>query len=269
MLWSLRTQNSRIFNWTALLKQWNDTSDSQPPVPVSTALENLRSETSPPIGHFLTYMNGEQDALKWFVYECVASSWMWGGGPRLYYIEQVLPYIDNLDSNFPLFPGSPGNNATVRSFLTSSLTQDALNYISMMPPLVSIGTTQQTPAVQETFPSITFNIIRSMDRSSEDDIVCIRKLGDDTYSYMYKDPLSNCQRGKRVVQENLTSDDVMNQVRLLFNLLCVDDEPFTALQVFLPNMPTVLVNVNSLTSTTRDLLYDSIESVLDTWPVHA
>lgn len=268
MLWSLRTQNTRIFNWTTLLTQWNDTSDSQPPMPVSTVLANLRSETSPPIGHFLTYMNSEQDALKWFVYECVASSWMWGGGPRLYYIEQVLPHIENLDSTFPLFPGSPGANATVRSFLTSSLTQDGLNYISMMPPLVSLGTTQQTPSVQ-TFPSITFNIIRNMDRSSDDDIVSIRNLGDDTYSYTYTDPLSKCHLGKRVVQENLTSEEVMNLVRLLFNLLRVDDEPFTALQVFLPNMPTVLVNVKSLTSTTRDLLYDSIESVLDAWPVRA
>jgi hypothetical protein len=276
MLWSLRTQNARVFNWSSLLSQWAASSDSQPPVPVATVLENLRSQSSPPVGHFVTYLNEEQDALKWFIYECVASAWMWNSGPRLYYIKEVLDYVEDLNSGFPAFPGSPGANSTVRSFLTSSLNEEQLSYINMMPPLLS---TQQYTAsasahadAEETctcdLPSITFTVIRSMDRSSDDDTVVIRKTGDDSYSYIYRDALSKAS-SKKTVQEGLTSEEVINQIGLLLNLLRADDEPFTAVQVFLPNMPTVLFNVSSLCSSTRDLLYDSVEAVLDSWPVNA
>uniref|UniRef100_A0A6C0LAM8 Uncharacterized protein n=1 Tax=viral metagenome TaxID=1070528 RepID=A0A6C0LAM8_9ZZZZ len=276
MLWSLRTQNARVFNWSSLLSEWAASSDSQPPVPVATVLENLRSQSSPPVAHFLTYLNEEQDALKWFIYECVASSWMWNSGPRLYYIKEVLDYVDDLNSGFPAFPGSPGTNSTVRSFLTSSLTQEQLSYINMMPPL--LNTTQYTEEEceeveeQETctcnLPPVSLHVIRSMDSSSDDDIVVIRKTGDDSYSYSYTDALSKCS-SKKTVQEGLTSEEVMNQIGLMLNLLRADDEPFTAVQVFLPNMPTVLFKVSSLCSSTRDLLYDSLEAVLDSWPVNA
>lgn len=277
MLWSLRTQNARVFNWSSLLSQWAASSDSQPPVPVATVLENLRSQSSPPVGHFLTYLNEEQDALKWFIYECVASSWMWNSGPRLYYIKEVLDYVDDLNSGFPAFPGSPGANATVRSFLTSSLTEEQLSYINMMPPLVNTQQEQQQEDCEEVdeqntcscnLPPVTLHVIRSMDSSSDDDIVVIRKTGDDSYSYSYTDALSRAS-SKKALQEGLTSEEVMNQVGLMLNLLRADDEPFTAVQVFLPNMPTVLFKVSSLCSSTRDLLYDSLEAVLDSWPVKA
>jgi hypothetical protein len=117
-------------------------------------------------------------------------------------------------------------------------------------------------------PPVTLHVIRSMDSSSDDDIVVIRKTGDDSYSYSYTDALSRAS-SKKALQEGLTSEEVMNQVGIMLNLLRADDEPFTAVQVFLPNMPTVLFKVSSLCSSTRDLLYDSLEAVLDSWPVKA
>ena len=110
------SQPTRIFGWTDILARWNA---GQRGVAVDTVLNNLSSDRQFPAQHYFTYMNEEQDALKWFIYECVASSWMWNSAPRVEYIRVALDLIENVDSNFPVFPGSPAG--TVREFLTNNL----------------------------------------------------------------------------------------------------------------------------------------------------
>jgi hypothetical protein len=216
-------------------------------------------------------MNEEQDALKWFVYECVASSWMWNSTPRVEYIRVALDLIENLDSNFPLFPGRPSE--TVREFLTDNLSDDQLEFVQMMPPLVHqsqcctapVGAKAPAP-VQPQYARIVFNVIRDSKKDSSDDVVVIGRESEDTYSYTYTDKTSKASK-KSCRHSGLSVCQVKNLLRNLLNLLHLDDEPFYALQVVLPSTPSVMLKTSDLTSRTRDLLYEAVDNVMESWPV--
>ena len=283
--WS-SSQPSRVFGWTDILARWANGS-RQPEV--HTVLSNLSSGTQYPAQHYFTYMNEEQDALKWFVYECVASSWMWNCAPRVEYIRLTVDLIENLDSNFPLFPGSPVG--TVRQFLTANLDEDQLDFVQMMPPLVrqsAVGMSSYccaspAPAAAAAAPQyakIVFNIIRDSKKDSSDDMVVIaRESGrrpneatlcvaesEETYSYTYTDKTSKASK-KSCRHSGLSRSQVKNLLSNLLNLLFLDDEPFFGLQVVLPSTPSVMLKIDDLNSRTRDLLYESVENVMESWPV--
>jgi hypothetical protein len=263
--WS-SSQPSRVFGWTDILARWS-AGTRQPEV--LTVLNNLSSGKQYPAQYYFTYMNEEQDALKWFVYECVASSWMWNSTPRVEYIRVALDLIENLDSNFPLFPGSPSE--TVREFLTHNLDDEALDFVQMMPPLVhqnqccSAKPKVSAPA-QPQYAKIVFNIIRDSKKDSSDDMVVIGRDSDETYSYTYTDKTSKASK-KSCRHSGLSRSQVKNLLSNLFNLLHLDDEPFYGLQVVLPSTPSVMLKMEDLNSRTRDLLYESVENVMESWPV--
>ena len=278
-MWS-STQNVRVFNWKNILRQWNQ---GYPQDEVSTLLDNLARDQCPPLSHFLTYLNNEREALIWFIYECVASSWMWNTGPRLLFIRETLDLLNYPDATFPEFPGSPLATQTVRSFLTTNLTDDQLAYIDMMPTLVEIdraasasasASASATAAAAATAPprpkyaNISFNVIRDRRGNGKtDDFIVIHKLSDDLYSYSYTDRTSTYK--KKSTHADLTSVEVLAMVRTLFNFLVLDIEPFECIQVTLPTTPSILLDMESLNSSTRDLLYDSVEMVLNSWPVYS
>ena len=265
-MWNATSQPSRVFGWTDKLERWNSGSY---PVEIRTVLDNLGCGRSLPSSHFFTYMNEEQDALKWFIFECVASSWQWASAPRLSYIRDAVDLIENLDTTFPVFPGSPIQNQTVRGFLTQNLDEDQLVFVEMMPPLVS---TVRPPAVQATRPAspaygvIRFLILRDAKNSSEDDMITIRKESDDTYSYTYTDKTSIGSR-KTWRHNDLSMTQVMGLLSNMLNLLNLDTQPYYGLQVVLPTSPSIMLKPEDLTSSTRDILYDSVENVMDSWPV--
>lgn len=268
--WS-SSQPTRIFGWTDILARW--TAGCRQPE-VNTVLSNLSSATQFPAQHYFTYMNEEQDALKWFVYECVASSWMWNSSPRVEYIRVALDLIENLDSNFPLFPGSPVG--TVRQFLTANLDEDQLDFIQMMPPLVRQNQCCASPAPAKAaaaaakaspqYAKITFNIIRDSKKDSSDDVVVIGRESEDSYSYTYTDKTSKASK-KSCRHSGLSVCQVKNLLSTLLNLLHLDDEPFYALQVSLPSTPSVMLKTSDLDSSTRDLLYEAVDNIFESWPV--
>lgn len=262
--WS-SSQPSRIFGWTDILARWS-AGTRQPEV--LTVLNNLSSGKQYPAQYYFTYMNEEQDALKWFVYECVASSWMWNSAPRVEYIRVALDLIENLDSKFPLFPGSPSE--TVREFLTYNLDEEALDFVQMMPPLVHQSQCcKAAPAAKASQPQyarIVFNIIRDSKKDSSDDVVVIARESEDSYSYTYTDKTSKASK-KSCRHSGLSVCQVKNLLRNLLNLLHLDDEPFYGLQVVLPSTPSVMLKTSDLKSRTRDLLYEAVDNVMESWPV--
>ena len=289
---SSHSQPTRIFGWTDILARWN-AGRSQPEV--HTVLNNLSSAHQYPAQHYFNYMNEEQDALKWFIYECVASSWMWNSTPRVEYIRVALDLIENLDSNFPLFPGSPAG--TVRQFLMNNLSDEHLEFVQMMPPLVrqsAVGVSSfccASPATAAAaakapvaaapqYAKIIFNIIRDSKKDSSDDMIVIgRESGrrsneatqsvdesDETYTYTYTDKTSKASK-KSCRHSGLSRSQVKNLLSTLLNLLFLDDEPFYALQVILPSTPSVMLKMDDLNSRTRDLLYEAVDNVMESWPL--
>jgi hypothetical protein len=128
-----------VYDWTTILNDWNN-SLNMPPY-VERILANLKeasnpdSDHNPPLSKFLAYLNHEQDGIKWFLYETMTLRWMWGD-IRLDYVRDLVDEVENLDSTFPLFPGSPSTSSTVRQFVTASLSEDELEFVQMMPGLV-------------------------------------------------------------------------------------------------------------------------------------
>lgn len=141
-LWSSASAyaTQTVYDWTSILSNWNN-SLNMPPY-VERILANLKeasnpdSDHNPPLSKFLAYLNHEQDGIKWFLYETMTLRWMWGD-IRLDYVRDLVDEVEDLDSNFPSFPGSPGSSMSVREFVTSSLSEDELEFVQMMPPLRS------------------------------------------------------------------------------------------------------------------------------------
>ena len=239
------SQPTRVFGWSNILSDWS--AFNAKPEEITTVLNNLVN-TDCPTEYFLTYFNDEHDALKWFLYECVASSWMWDGAPQMKHIEAVVPLV-NTNSRFPAFPGSPA--LTVKQFLTRNLHTEQLE--NLFPTTPRSG-------------QIRFHIIRSLQAESEDDWITIRKEGEDKYSYTYKEAKSACKGEKRTFSQTLDGDQVLAILRTTFKLLTLDSQPFHSLQVFLPTTPSVIIPLQELDSSARDVLYDSVEVLMDSWP---
>lgn len=309
-----------VFGWTEALATWSRTGEQ--PVGVQRVLEHLKAASNPldgtdyPVTHFLKYLNYEQDGLLWFLYECVAHSWLWGS-PRLDYIEAVLNEVDDLEDGFPEFPGSPRDSLSVREFLTKNLTEEQLELVNMMPPLVYHGTPPCAPrdlnnpppvhrvrkprpvdgccwrmpvsgpttravpppspvaahcvapahcvarSKDPSYASFVVRVIRRNSSSSKDDVLILRKESEDRYSILFKD----MQSGIRNVMRDIDRTSVLNNFSIALRSLHLDDDPYESVQILHPTLPTVLVKVENLRSQTRDLIYDSIESAMNNWPM--
>ena len=136
-LW-LSNATHRVFGWNELLEEWN--TNLQLPAQVKRVQENLQAATDPNGTHnprltqFLTYLNYEQDGIAWFLYECISIRWMYGVVP-LNYIRSLVDEIEDLDAQFPVFPGSPYGQ-TIREFVNANLNADELEEVQMLPQLV-------------------------------------------------------------------------------------------------------------------------------------
>jgi len=329
MLW-LPNSNIRIFGWTEILQEWNETLEAPPYV--TAVIENMRAATNPngehdpTLSQFLTYLNNEQDGIKWFLHECLAIRWLWND-VRIDYVRGLVDEVENLDSYFPQFPGVP--SCTVRQFVKSNLDYHELEYVSMMPALVPLApvaprlqqatplhrssgvapTVHSPPRIQRQtsydwntfdsspiFPtlsqrfaaavseetskatrnadaalarktkSIMIRLIRTDGDENDDDVIHINRSthDDDLFHVRYKDS----QNESMLKMRSLDHDGVMKYLSNFLRLLSVDEQPFESVQFSFPTLPTVVVKPENLTSQTRDLVYDSAEMVMESWPVN-
>ena len=313
MLW--RSSNShRVYGWIQILNEWNATLNQAPYV--ETVIENIRAATnqagdhSPRLSQFLTYVNYEQDAMKWLLYEFIAIRWLWGS-IRLDYVRGVLDEIDSLDSHFPAFPGSP--TGTLRQFVVSTLDEEELEYVQMMPalvPMTPLRTTTYTappalrrqsstraaadnspiyPTLSQRFasasasapsaaqtqakrvPPIMIRVIRSLEANDRDDVIKITpkkatdENGEKLFTITYNDQDSSFSTKVKKMDETAILQYLSNFLRLL----TVDEEPFESVQFTFPTLPTVLVTPKNLTSQTRELVYETVETMVANWPVWA
>ena len=272
-LWS-NTQTRRVFNWTDILASWEDT--LHPSTYITTVTNNLRAASDPssnvdfPISHFLTFLNEEEDGVKWLIYEAVVLRWMYGN-VRTDYIAELMDYVD-LDTPFPSFLGSP-QGFTVRQFLESNLTEAELQQVNMMPPLVPLQAPvpaeaeapvpAPAPVATPSYPSITMRFLRNKN-CTKDDIMVIRKQGNNMYSVIYHDlDASVSNKATKFDRQGL-----MQYLSATLRLIQMDTQPFVSLQFTAPHMPSVLLNTQ-LSSQDRDTVYDAVETVMNNWPVQA
>ena len=277
--WSPTLQARRIFGWSDILRQWSVSNQSN--IFIDTLLENLNASLNQrfPVQHFLTFLNHEEAGIKWLIYEIVANRWM-NGTVRTDYLAELVERVD-LESHFPPFVGSPGDSLTVREFLNGNLTSFELGQVAMMPPLVSFAATPArrqsrfqpapvapAPAVVPVAPlvrktPILFRIMRDSDNEEQDDIITIRQTPNNTYSMHYND--KSCKKCSKMT--NMTRAEVLTNLSVSLRLLALDEKPFDSLQVIAPNIPSVVISPENLSSQARDLIYDTVESIMDNWPV--
>ena len=260
-LWNPARQLRRIFGWKSILENWNCT--LTPSRYVDEIVENLRAASNPssnynlPIRHFLTFLNEEEEGIKWLIYEAVVLEWMYGN-IRTDYVAALVDKVD-IDSGFPSFVGSPLNGQTVREFLEQSLNADQLAQVNMMPRLVRFSS-YQTAAKKPS--SFQLRFIRKDNNSGQDDIMSITKNGDYTYNLLYNDQFSKV----KAKMTNVTRPQLMKHLSNSLRLITLDSDPFESVQVIAPAAPSVLLPTFQIGSQTRDLIYDTLESVMDSWP---
>jgi hypothetical protein len=271
-LWS-NTQTRRVFNWTDILADWENTLHASSYI--TTVTNNLRAVSDPssgvdfPLSHFLTFLNEEEDGVKWLIYEAVVLRWMYGN-IRTDYITELVEYVD-LDTAFPSFVGSP-QGFTIRQFLEANLTEAELLEVHMMTPLIAVSNYQAYTAqpsmnepvrVSKRHPSITMRFLRNKE-STKDDVMVIRKAANDMYSVYYHD-LEAAVSNKA---SKLNRQSLLKYLSSTLRLLQLATQPFQSIQFTAPHMPSVLLKTD-LSSQDRDTVYDAVETVLNNWPVQA
>ena len=268
-LWSSGVQPHTIFHWEQILSIWNET--YMPSHPINCVLVNWKY--SKPRGltahQFKKYLNGneEQDGMKWFLFECVMDRFSMTSLEFCSFIRCLTDDIE-LDTNFPAFPGSP--TGTVREFLHTHLSAtNEIGLLDLMPPLVSVNPAMCDECTcDEKFANIQILIMRDKKKASKenpDDRITIDKNKDDMYSMTYVDKMSNTFKASTL--HNISAEDVLQRLSQIFRLMSLDSAPFEAIQLFVPNYPSVLINVDKLDSYTRDIIYDTVESTMKNWPV--
>lgn len=98
---------------------------------------------------------------------------------------------------------------------------------------------------------------------TDDKIYVIKEDSYDSYTLSYTDTQSKV----KFRTHGLSGTKVIENMRKMLRFLTIDEKPFLFLQVSLPSMPTIMIKPENLTSQTRDLIYDSMESTMDDWPV--
>jgi hypothetical protein len=289
-LWSVASQTRRIFGWRNILQNWSDTLTA--PSYVTTILDNLKAASDPnynysfnyPVSHFLSFLNNEDEGIKWLIYEAVALRWMYGS-VRTDYLAALVDEVD-VDTYFPSFVGSPGSSTTVRQFLESQLTVHELNLVGMMPRLVAppppVRTLYRTPSLSATsraatpapaaaaaprYPEIQLRFIRNINNKDDkmnDDVLSIVRKEADLFDIRYNDMDANVKQ--RTL--GLGRAEVLKHLSYSLRLLTLDEEPFASVQLIVPGMPSILLSPKNLSSSTRDLLYDTVERTMNNWPVH-
>ena len=145
-LW-LSNATHRVFGWKEILEEWDQTLNI--PTEVKRVKDNLCAATdpddeySPRLSQFLTYLNYEQEGIAWFLYACISIRWMYGD-VRTDYIRSLVDEIEDLDAYFPNFPAFP-QGMTIRQFVEANLSGNELEEVQMMPPLVAVSPTYETP----------------------------------------------------------------------------------------------------------------------------
>lgn len=130
-LWNLNSQPRHIYGWAEILENWSNDLTMNPYV--QTVVDNLREAVNPdsnldyPLSHFLTFLNNEDEGLKWLLYECITMRWMWGN-IRLDFVRDLSQRV-NLNETFPAFVGTPGNSMTISQFLCRNLTDQEREFI--------------------------------------------------------------------------------------------------------------------------------------------
>ena len=285
MFWNPNApQQTRIFNWRSILEEWSQTLVPTPYI--ETVQKNLRVATeypysySFPLTHFLSYLNQEQEGIAWLIHEICSTRWMYGR-IRSDYLRGLVLLVDDLESGFPAFVGSPYDSTTIREFLEAQLTAEELDTVNMMPRLVALppsihrerfearqrhrasASVAATAAQPQALLPITLRFMRPGLDSKHDDIVNIYRMSEDAFKITFRDGDGKHKSRAR----NLTRTEVMEYLSNTLRLVAIDEEPFANVQLLAPNMPTVVIKPNNMTSQTRDLIYDTVQTTMNNWPV--
>ena len=288
-LWNNDSQIRRIFGWADILREWNYT--LKPSAYITTVIDNLRatsdlsSDYEFPLSHFITFLNDEQEGLKWLIYEIIVH--------RMMYTSTLTEYLSGLvhridvDTGFPSFVGSPFSSKTVREFLEENLTEEELVDVEMIPRLVRLDNSSYLrnqnhynapnpqikstkpvtpPATSDKFPHMfQLRFLRpehlKTDEASDDTVISIIKRKDETYNMHFKDG------SYKSIKTGLHRGQLMRYLSVQLRSLVIDDEPYNSVQIMPPNAPSVLYHLERINSSaTRDLIYDSLEISMEVWP---
>ncbi len=109
------------------------------------------------------------------------------------------------------------------------------------------------------YPSIQIRFNRE---SGEDDVINIRPEED---SFNYRINFTDHENDFTHTMKDMTEYDVQVYLSQIFRMSQRDQDPYQNIQVNLPGRPSVMFKPD-ISSETRELIYDSVETVMVNWP---
>jgi hypothetical protein len=112
--------------------------------------------------------------------------------------------------------------------------------------------------------SLSIVFIRDVVNHANDDVVSIVPSDDSDrlYNVTYRDSHNNIRNNN-----TCTDTEVFDFVENLFNLLPIDEDPFTFVQISAPAFPSILLKINRLEEdTTQDSIMNIVRNTIRNWP---
>lgn len=114
--------------------------------------------------------------------------------------------------------------------------------------------------------NITFFIQRHEDSRgrSKDDVVNISPAENGLYNVTYRSEVDSHIGNRRMV---LSEFDTLRYVQTMLDMLSLDSEPFSCVQIALPAMPSTLYRINQLSDTgLRNNIFSAMKITMRSWP---
>ena len=191
--------------------------------------------------------------------------------------EEELEYVQMMPALVPMTPLHSTTYAAPPALRRRSSTRAAADNSPIYPTLSERFAASASPAPAPSahsakcIPPIMIRVIRSMEAKDSDDVIKItpKKATDENGEKLFTVTYNDQDSSVNTKMKKMDEAAVMQYLSNFLRLLSVDEEPFESVQFTFPTLPTVLVTPKNLTSQTRELVYETVETMVANWPVWA
>ncbi len=112
------------------------------------------------------------------------------------------------------------------------------------------------------YREIKVHFLREGQPSSSDDLLVVRKIGDNTVRVQYTENFGSANVSEYII---LNYNQYLNYMYRLLNLLTLDDDPFQSVQFMIPTYPSVLFHVTHIHAK-MNMILEWLGNICNSWP---
>lgn len=112
------------------------------------------------------------------------------------------------------------------------------------------------------YREIKVHFLREGQPSTSDDLLVVRKIGENTVRVQYTENFGNSKVSEYII---LNYNQYLHYMYRLLNLLTLDDDPFQSVQFMIPSYPSILFNVSHIQAK-MNTIFEWLGNTCTNWP---